>query len=86
MNRVLFIGQIGSDAGGWWIGPDGKVHKVPGWGVDQLREVSHLARSLQSISQLKTPGLSERVGVALVESLHKALEGHVKEGDVVVLG
>jgi len=28
---VVIFGNIGSDAGYWYLGADGKIHHVPGW-------------------------------------------------------
>jgi hypothetical protein len=38
MNRIISVGHIGTDAGGWYIGADGKVHRIPGWNPEQLAD------------------------------------------------
>jgi hypothetical protein len=86
MQRIIFIGKIGSDAGGWYIGADGKVHRVPGWNPEQMVEVTHAINALREISQLKTAGLAERLTATLHEVIHKELGAHTKAGDVIVLG
>ena len=86
MQRIIFIGKIGSDAGGWWIGPDGKIHRIPGWNPEQLTEVSHMIAALREVSQLKTAGVAERMVAQLHELVHKELGAHAKAGDVIVLG
>ena len=86
MNRIIFIGPSGSDAGGVYIGKDGKVHRFPGWAPDQLREVSHALAALRSITQIKAGGIAEHIGAQLREVIQKELGGHLQEGDVLVLG
>ena len=86
MNRIIFIGHIGSDAGGWYITPDGKIHKIPGWAPDQLREVTNLMQGLRSVSQLRSPGVAEKVAGALMDAVKTELGSHMREGDVLVLG
>jgi hypothetical protein len=36
--NIYFIsgGGFGTDAGGWYIGPDGKIHKVPPWNPESI--------------------------------------------------
>jgi hypothetical protein len=84
--RIIFIGRIGSDAGGWYIGPDGKIHRIPGWEPDQLRDASHALAALREVSQIKASGVAERTIGGLLEMVKKDLASHIKEGDVVVLG
>jgi len=86
MKRLVFLGPIGSDAGGWFIGPDGKIHRFPGWNPEQLRDVSHALRGLRELSQIKTPGVAERAASLLMDTIRKEMEGHLTEGDVLVLG
>lgn len=86
MKRLVFIGPIGSDAPGWFIGPDGKIHRFPGWNPEQLHEISHLLRGIRELSQLKTPGVAERAAGQLMDIVRKQMDGHLEEGDVLVLG
>ncbi|HEY8869219.1 MAG TPA: hypothetical protein VIM30_07485 [Candidatus Limnocylindrales bacterium] len=44
--RLFFFGGFGSDAGGWYIGADGKIHKVPGWNPEQVVELARLVSVL----------------------------------------
>jgi len=85
MKRILFVGKIGSDAGGFYIGADGKIHPIPGWGPEQFADLSHAVAALREVSQIKHTG-AEHLSVALHDLLQKELGGHVKEGDVVVIG
>jgi hypothetical protein len=86
MNRIIFIGHIGSDAGGWYIGADGKIHRVPGWNPEQMNDVAHLLNGLRDIAQVKTAGVAERVVSGVLDSLKKELGANLKEGDVLVVG
>ena len=54
--NIYFIGQRGSDAGGWYIGPDGKIHRIPGWNPEAMVELT-----LRSTSSAKR-GNSRRRG------------------------
>jgi len=38
--NIVVFGHIGSDAGYWVIGPDGKLHHVGGWNPEAIAEVS----------------------------------------------
>jgi hypothetical protein len=87
MNRLLFIGGgFGTDAGGWYIGPDGKIHRIPGWNPEQMIDVAHALQGLREISQIKAPGVAERAVASVMELVKKELGAHLKEGDVLVLG
>jgi hypothetical protein len=85
MNRILFIGTRGSDAGGRYIGPDGKIHVIPGWNPEQLKEVAHALQGLSELTQLKAPGVAERAAASVMEGLRKELDAHMQAGDVLVL-
>ena len=54
---IIFIGPVGSDAGGWYIRPDGKVHRVPGWNPEQMRDLQNAVSALRSLGQMKTVGV-----------------------------
>jgi hypothetical protein len=84
--NIYFIGRIGSDAGGWYIGPDGKIHRVPGWNPEAMRELTHAISVIREAGQLKTPGLAEATIKGVMELAQKELANHVKGGGVVVLG
>ncbi len=86
MGRIVFVGHFGSDAGGWYIGADGKLHRIPGWDPEQLVDLQHAVSALRSIAQLKHPAVAERVAGALHELITKELGANIKEGDVVVVG
>jgi hypothetical protein len=83
MNRII---MIGTDGGGWYIGKDGKIHRIPGWNPEELKDVANLLGALRNVSQIKTAGLAERLSAELHDAVAKQLGGHIQAGDVVVLG
>ncbi|HEY2962254.1 MAG TPA: hypothetical protein VGJ37_07545 [Pyrinomonadaceae bacterium] len=88
MNFIV-LGQIGSDAGYWYLGPDGKWHHVGGWGVEKFVDVSRSLDILSQAAKLKTPGIAETVTRGLSEFVNKELTGHLgdrlKGGGVVII-
>lgn len=85
MNRIIFIGPIGSDAGGYYIGKDGKIHRLPGWNPEQLKDLGHALNSLRELSQIKAAGVAERAYAAVHEIITKEMSGHLEAGDVLVV-
>jgi len=89
MYRIV-IGRIGSDAGYWYIGADGKLHHVPGWNPEALAELNAAVNILREATRLKTPGLAEAAIKSVMEFTQKELGTHLKqgagEGTVLVLG
>jgi hypothetical protein len=86
MNRIVFIGNIGTDAGGWYIDANGKIHRIPGWNPEQMTDLSHALTGLRALSQIKSAGVAERAFGAVRELVVKQVGEHIKEGDVLVLG
>lgn len=84
MNRMIFIGRVGSDAGGWFIGADGKIHPVPGWAPEQFADLSHAVSALRHVSRIKNPEFTRQLASTLHGLLSQELAGHIKEGDVIV--
>ena len=86
---LIVLGRIGSDAGYWYLGSDGKWHHVGGWGVDRLVEVSAALNILSEAVTLKTPGLADPVTRGLSEFVTKELNDHLgdrmKGGGVVIV-
>jgi hypothetical protein len=83
--NIYFIGRIGSDAGGWYIGSDGKIHRVPGWNPEAMTELSRALNVLREAGQFKTPGLAEATIKSVLEFTQKELNTHVKDGGAVVV-
>lgn len=84
--KIFFIGPIGSDAGGWYIGPDGKIHKIPGWNPEGMFELAAAIRVIREAGQLKTPGLREATIKGALDFVQKEFGKHVTEGGIVVVG
>jgi hypothetical protein len=82
--RLFFFGGFGTDAGGWYIGADGKIHKVPGWNPEQVVELARLVSVLREAAQLKSPGLAEQLTAVVMPLVQKELGGVLREGDVAV--
>jgi hypothetical protein len=84
--NIYFIGRIGSDAGGWYIGADGKIHRIPGWNPEAMLELSRAIEVIRNAGELKTPGLAEAAIKGVMEFAQKQLGEHVKGGGVLVVG
>ena len=84
--NIYFVGNIGSDAGGWYIGSDGKIHRVPGWNPEAMSELTHAVNILREAGQLKTPGLAESVIQSVLGFTERELGEQLKGGGVLVVG
>lgn len=77
---------IGTDAGGWYIGPDGKIHRVPGWNPESMTDLSRAVSVIRGAAQLKAPGLADSIlKTGLLEFAFKEVGAHVKGGGVLVM-
>ena len=87
--NLIVLGQVGSDAGYWYLGSDGKWHHVGGWSVETLADVTRAVSILGQAAQLKTPGLADAVGKSLIGLVEKEMGAHLgkqlKEGGVVIV-
>jgi len=87
--RIIVIGRIGSDAGYWYLGADGKWHHVGGWTVDALADVRRALTILGESAGFKTPGLANGAAKSVHEFVQKELSTHLgdhfKDGGVVVI-
>jgi hypothetical protein len=83
---IYFIGHPGSDAGGWYLGPDGKIHRIPGWNPEAMADFSHAINILREAGQLKTPNVAEAAIKSVMGFAQEQFSEHLKEGGVVVLG
>ena len=70
---ILHVGPIGSDAGYWYIGADGKLHHVEGWGVEVAHDVQVAVAVLQAASRFRTPGLTDAVTREVAPFIEKHL-------------
>jgi hypothetical protein len=83
--NIYFIGQVGTDAGGWYIGPDGKIHRIPGWNPESMVELTSALGIIREAGQLKTPGLTEATVKGVMEFAQKEIATHLKGGGVLVI-
>jgi hypothetical protein len=83
--NLYFIGQAGTDAGGWYIGADGKIHRIPGWEAQATLELSRAVNVLGIAAQLKTPGLAETTIRGLMDFTQKEIAQHLPQGGVLVV-
>ena len=84
--NVYFIGKIGTDAGGWYIGSDGKIHRIPGWNPEAMTDLGRALTVLREASQIKSKGVGERAIKSVLDFAQKELGAYVKDGGVIVLG
>jgi len=84
--RMIVLGNIGSDAGYWVLGPDG-WHHVGGWAVESIAEVRQAVNVLAQMPQFKTPGLANTASQELMKFVERSVKEHVKgaAGDVIVV-
>lgn len=86
MNMYFMGPGIGTDAGGWYIGRDGKIHRVPGWNPESMTDLSRAVSVIRAAAQLKAPGLAEGIlKTGLLEFAFKEVATHVKDGGVLVM-
>jgi hypothetical protein len=86
---MIILGHIGSDAGYWYIGADGKLHHVPGWNPEAMLQFDAAISVMRSATQLKAPGLAEAVVKSVLPFAQKELNTYFKgagEGGVLVAG
>ena len=87
ISRLMFFGPgVGTDAGGWYIGPDGKIHRVPGWNPEQMVDLVNAVEGFRRVSQIKAPGVADRLNATLFEVVSKEASQHLNQGDILVVG
>jgi hypothetical protein len=84
--NLFFFGHIGSDAGGWWIGPDGVIHVVPGWNPEAVQELQRAVDIVRLAGQLQTKGLGQRVIESVLPFVQEQLGAQVSGGGVAFGG
>ncbi|MGH7618634.1 MAG: hypothetical protein ACREPM_15550 [Gemmatimonadaceae bacterium] len=65
----------GGDGGGIYVGPDGKVHRIPPWNPELLLQLKAVS-ALVNVGTVTDAGLSHEVG-ALAERLSTRVIPHV---------
>jgi hypothetical protein len=83
----------GGDGGGFWIGPDGKIHRIPPWNPELLRQLRAAKAVLSAADGLGEKGLGrELLGIgerltttAIPEVVKVAGQAGAEEGPVVFM-
>lgn len=87
---TIILGHIGSDAGYWVIGPDGHIHRVGGWQIEEMTDLRNAVNALQDALQIREPGVAESITKAVMpfveRALTKNLKGDVAEKGIIVVG
>ena len=55
------LGNPGSDAGYWFIGPDGRPHRVGNWGAKEMAEVGAAMMTLGAAARIADNTMQARV-------------------------
>ena len=84
-NNIYFIGPVGTDAGGWYIGSDGKIHRVPGWNPDAMSEIAAALNIVRYSNLVKSAHFNQQIMKDAVGFAQKQLGEHVKDGGIVVV-
>jgi hypothetical protein len=66
---------FGGDGGYWYIGADGKLHRVPPWSPEVFRDLNAAASLLSMAEGIKQVGIRKQL-IGLSEEL---VVGHIKE-------
>jgi hypothetical protein len=82
--KLVVFGRIGSDAGYWYIGADGKIHHQGGWEAGALTDVQASLSIIRAATQLKTPELAQSAIRSVLGFVQKELGEHVGEGTVIL--
>lgn len=83
--NIHFLGSSGfTDAGGWYIGADGKIHRYPGWDPEGRLELASAINVIRYAGNLKQPGISESAIKSVMSFVQGQLDQHLKGGGVLV--
>ncbi|HKU18857.1 MAG TPA: hypothetical protein VJP80_06315 [Candidatus Saccharimonadales bacterium] len=67
---IVIFGNIGSDAGYWYLGADGKIHHVPGWNPETRQAFKAIEENFAILERaFKAPQ------VQVNEGLNKGITG-----------
>lgn len=67
---IVIFGNVGSDAGYWYLGSDGKIHHVPGWNPETLRAFKAIEENLAILERA-----SKTTQAQVNEELNKGIAG-----------
>ena len=85
MNIYYISSGVFTDAGGWYIGPDGKIHKVPGWNPEAMVDLARAVNIIGDAARLKTPGLADQTLRGVMEFAQKEFANNIKGGGILVV-
>lgn|GEM_PF-1942156 len=83
--NIYFIGQYGTDAGGWYIGRDGKIHRVPGWNPESMVDLASTLGIIRIASQIKDAKFNAGMVKEALAFAQNQLGDHLSEGGIVVV-
>jgi hypothetical protein len=68
------LGNPGSDAGYWVIGPDGRPHRVGGWGIREMTEVGTALMTLGAAARITDRAIQTKV----LDNVQAMLKPHME--------
>lgn len=83
--NIYFVGQYGTDAGGWYIGPDGKIHRVIGWNQESMIDLAAVLSVIRIANQIKDARFNSEIMKEAFGFAQKQLGDHLSEGGIVVV-
>lgn len=73
---IIVFGNVGSDAGYWYLGADGKIHHVPGWDPEVRQAFEALEKNFAILQRAS----AKQIGVNQVGGVAEKLGGAQKLG------
>lgn len=67
----VVFGQVGSDAGYWVLGSDGKIHHVGGWNPETTAAFERVQESVKVLQMAAMESMKQGEGVAAPEAMQK---------------
>lgn len=83
--NIYFIGQYGTDAGGWYLGADGKIHRIPGWNPESMVELTAALSIIRIANQIKDARFNSEIMKEAYGFAQKQLGDHMNEGGILVV-
>jgi RimJ/RimL family protein N-acetyltransferase len=88
--HFVVFGHVGSDAGYWVIGPDGKIHHVGGWNPEGIAEIAGALSIIREAARFRNQDLAQTAVKSVLEFAQRELTSQLgqefKEGGVLVVG
>ena len=87
---LIILGHIGSDAGYWYVGSDGRLHHVGGWQAEKIAELRSAISILENAVQLKETGVAENITKTVMPLIERELTANMKgqagENGIIIVG